>query len=64
MFGRTCLEELFGASGVSGESSPIFSKRLQVDSLFQGSFCTSVPVNSKKPGLGNCRNGTETPSPY
>lgn len=50
-FGRTCLEKQFGASGVNSESSPISANELQVASLSQVSFLSSVPFNRNKPGL-------------
>lgn len=44
-FGRMCLEGLFGASGMSWESSPVSAKGLQVASLSPGSLFPSVLVN-------------------
>lgn len=63
-FGRMCLKGLFGASGVSWESSPISADGLQVASLSQGSFLPSVPVNRNKLGLGSCKSPTEAACPY
>jgi len=58
------LEGLFGASGVSWESSPVSASGLQVASLSQGSFLPSVPVSRNELGRGSSKSPTEAPFPY